>query len=109
MKLVKLLIPLLLFFVSIPLAVQGLTIRNPLGYDTFNELFNAVINFIFTIGLPITGIIIILAGFKFVMAQGDPEKVKEARHMIYWALIGLIIIISAKGFVVFIQRIFPSS
>lgn len=42
-------------------------------------------------------IMIIVGGFKFIFAQGDPEKVKGARQMIIYAFIGLAIILLAGG------------
>ncbi len=49
---------------------------------------------------------VIYAGFKFVMSQGDPENVKNARNAIINALIGLAIAILASTLVTFIAESF---
>ena len=46
--------------------------------------------------------IIIYAGFKFMLAQGNPEKIQEAKTIIQDALIGLAISILAATIVNFI-------
>ncbi|SRR6056297_930597 len=52
-------------------------------------------------------VLIIYAGFKWMTAAGNEDKVKEARAMITRATIGLIIIIGAWGIWAFIlSRLF---
>lgn len=51
-------------------------------------------------------LIVTLAGFKFVLARGNPQELAKARNTIIDALIGLIICISAFSIVnFFITRI----
>ena len=99
----------IILFLIVPFVVGAVTIQNPLRYNNFGELVNAIIDFIFTIGLFITMIMMIVSGFHFITARGDPEKIKTARYVAIWAGIGLIVIISAKGLVAVIQSIFPTS
>ena len=75
-------------------------------HDDFEALLKAIIDFIFTLALVIVPIVIIVAGIFFITAQGDPEKINTAKKMILWAIIGLIIILCAKGFVEVIKEIF---
>lgn len=42
-------------------------------------------------------IIIIFAGLKFITGQGEPQRIKEARNTIIWAILGLIIALSAEA------------
>lgn len=81
-------------------------IPNPLKYDTFQELINAVINFLFMIALGIAPIMIIIAGFYFITAAGDPAKITIAKNIILYTLIGLLIVFLARGLIALFQSIF---
>lgn len=47
-------------------------------------------------------ILIIYAGFQFILGGDDPQKVKNARNTIIWALIGLGVALSAEAIVVLV-------
>ena len=61
-------------------------------------------NLIFTILLVLSVIFLLYAGILFVMAAGSPEQVEKARHIIMYALIGIVIALLARGIVFFIQN-----
>ncbi len=72
-------------------------LKNPLNADSFEGLFRDILSDII---IPVTALIgvvfIIYAGFKFVTAQGKPEKVTEAKKRLMYVLIGVAIIIAAE-------------
>lgn len=80
-------------------------ICNPLKVDSLQALLDAIINFIFWIGMTLAPVILIIAGFLYVTSAGDPKKVETAKRMILYALIGLVILLLAKGFVVVLKSI----
>jgi len=47
-------------------------------------------------------IVIIIAGMRFILSQGDPNNVTKARNTIIYAVIGLIICIAAFSIVTFV-------
>ena len=49
--------------------------------------------------------VIIIAGYFFVFSEGDPAKVTLARNMVIYALVGLIIVIMAKGIIALIKQV----
>ena len=102
-KISPILISTLLLLPVVALAVE---FQNPLQYDTFEELINAIINFIFTIALAIAPLMIIIAAFYFVTAGGDPKKVDTAQKIILYTCIGLVVILMAKGLIVLLKQIF---
>jgi len=104
--LTKFLFPLLLIFFLIPLSIWAVRLENPLEADNLWELINKLIDFIFTISLGIVPIMIIIAGFYFITAAGDLEKINTAKKMILWTLIGLIIVFCAKGVIKLFKEIF---
>jgi membrane protease YdiL (CAAX protease family) len=46
---------------------------------------------------------------KFIIAAGDPEKIKEARQFILWGVIGLAVLASIFGLITFLQNYFGVS
>lgn len=76
---------------------QVIKFENPLQTSTFKELIENLINFVFTFTLPLTVVAIILGGILIVTASGDERKIEMGKKFVIAALVGLIIVISAKG------------
>lgn len=94
---------LLCFFVAdIVLAVE---IENPLQANSFEELIGKIIDFLVKVGIIIAPIFIIFAGFLFLTAGGDPNKLNTAKNLILWTLIGIAILLVGKGFISIIEQI----
>jgi len=104
----KLLIPVLLISFFAPFMVEGYIVRieNPLQAKNFWELIDKIVDFIFNISLWIAPTIIIVAGYYFITAMGQPEKIITAKKIIIWTLIVLVIVFSAKGLIKLFQDIF---
>ena len=98
----------LLIVILVPLIVEAqiVTIDNPLAADNFAELIDAIINIIFYIAIAIAPIMFIVAGFYFVTAAGEPEKINTAKRIILWTFIGLLVVVSAKGLIMLFGEIF---
>ena len=73
---------------------DGLT--NPLKACSIQEFLMAVIDILLTLALPIVVFFIIYGGFLLVVAQGEPEKIKTGRKAILWAVVGGVVILSAR-------------
>ena len=75
-------------------------IDNPLKdkSGTLVSLLNVIINDVI---MPIAAVFVVVwiiyAGFKYVIAQGNPKKIEEAHHTLLWALIGAGILLGAAG------------
>lgn len=50
-------------------------------------------------------VLLIVAGYKYMMSQGNEDQVTESKKQITHAVIGLIIILSAYGLTVFILEL----
>lgn len=72
------------------------TIPNPIEACTFEELVEDITEIILMVGLPLAAIMIIFAGYQFVTAQGNDQKIKDARQTFYWAIIGAAVIVGAR-------------
>jgi len=62
----------------------------------------AVLQIVFGVAGALSLLFVILAGLSFITSQGDPQAVARARSTIIYALIGLIIAISAEVIVTFV-------
>ena len=82
-----------------------ITIINPLGAESFEELIENLINFIFWVAVAIVPIMIIVAAFYFLTSGGDPEKVRTAKKIILYTCIGLAMVLFAKGIISLIKTV----
>ena len=78
---------------------------NPLACNTIPGCIEKIISFIFWIAVAIVPIMIIIAGFLFLTSGGDPEKVRTAKRIVFWAVIGLAIVLFAKGIISLIKTV----
>ncbi len=84
----------------------SVTIDNPLQWNSFAELLNAVIDFLYNISLVLAPLMIVVGGYYFVTAATNPKQVETGKKIILWTLIGLLIIIAAKGLIALFGNIF---
>ena len=73
------------------------TIQNPLRVNSIAEFISALLRAVIAIGIPIAILFIVLAGFKFIAAQGSPDKLSEARTNFLYVVIGIAIFIGASA------------
>ncbi len=68
---------------------------NPLCSQTFADLIANIAKIVAEIGLPIAAMAIIYAGFLFVTAGGNEEKLKKAKTTFLWSIIGTALLLGA--------------
>lgn len=90
---------------GVPCPEGKICIRNPLCAETFEDLINAIIDFIFYVAIALVPLMVIIAGFCFASAGGDPKKVETAKKIILYTVIGLSIVLLAKGLYVMIEKV----
>ncbi len=69
----------------------------------------AFFNIFWPIVVTIILIAFLYAGFLFLSAQGDPTKTAEARKVVIWAIVGVIIIVLSGTLIAFISSFFPAA
>lgn len=74
-----------------------LGIENPLKANSFTELLENIINWVAGIASTVAVLMIVIAGFQYMVSGGDESKVKSATSTIKWSLIGLVIILMSWG------------
>lgn len=81
----------------LPVVAQSGNPENPLKFGSVGELINQIADFIIIVALPIATIMIIYAAFLFITAGGSEDKVKKAKQVIILAVVGIAILLMAKG------------
>lgn len=78
---------------------QSVTIPNPLvnGGSDIPTLIDTIVDWLLKIGLLISTIIILWAAIVFMTSGGSEKKVTQARQTLWYAIIGLTILLLAKG------------
>lgn len=81
-------------------------LSNPLAGGNINDiptLVESLLGIVLTVGVPLIALAVIYAGFKFVTAQGNPEKLEEAKKTLIWVVVGAAILLSAYAIAVGIK------
>ena len=73
-----------------------------LSKDTSDSTVAGVIRVALGALAAISIVIIIVGGFQFVVSRGDPAQVKKARQTILYAVVGLVLAVSASVIVPYI-------
>jgi len=75
----------------------NITIENPLGpkLTSLPAFIEAILNIVLIIGVPIVTLAIIYAGFLFVQAQGNTEKITKAKMTLLYTIIGAALLLGA--------------
>ncbi len=90
--------------------IVSLSIGNPLKCGTkpdcnIMDLIVAILN---NIVMPIAAVAvtvwIIWAGFQFILAQGNPKKIDDAKQQLLWSLIGAGVLLGAAGISVVVRN-----
>ncbi len=73
------------------------TIQNPLR--TSGSLMELIVSILNNIVMPIAAVLVVLfiiySGFMFLMAQGKPKEIEDAKKNLLWSLIGAGILLGA--------------
>jgi len=77
---------------------------NPLAFPNITELMQAILNMVIVISTPIVVLFIIYAGFLYVTAQGNPEKLQIANRALVYGVIGGVIIIGSVAILQIVQN-----
>lgn len=70
-------------------------LQNPLKVSTIGEAIKFFVTTLLKIAIPFIVVFFIWAGLKFILAQGKPDKIKEAKNMFWFTIIGTLLILGA--------------
>jgi len=99
----KTLLIFLLFFglilIGVPVSAQTVVIPNPLG-DSGSDiptLIESIATWLLEIGISIGVIIVLWAAILFMTAGGNKERAAMARKTLWYAIIGLAVLLLSTG------------
>lgn len=79
---------------------SGLVCSDSLPHAAANQgTITDVLNIIFVVVGALAFLMIVIAGFRYVLAGGEPTKVAEAKRMIVYAAIGILVVAMAAAIV----------
>jgi len=90
-------------------AMGGFSLPNPLQANTFQELVERLIDFAFVVALALAPLMVLVAGLVFLTAGGKPEMITRARKILFWTLLGFVVVLLAKGLIAMLKSILGPS
>lgn len=94
-----------LFGCLLPLTVNAQPLSPITGTADIIRALNNVKNLIWAIILVIVVIMFVWAGITFVTAEGNPNRIEQARNRVLYGIIGIIIALIAGGLITLINQI----
>lgn len=86
--------------------VKSLAATDPTIYQTNlptasagNDQLQQILQIVFGIAAAIAVLMIVVSGLRFITGQGNPQEISKARSTIVYAIIGLLIAITAEAIV----------
>ena len=78
---------------------------NPLkGGGNVQTFLLSILDFVIKMGTIVVILMMVLVGYKFVAAQGEPGKITEARDMLLWTIVGALILLGSKAIALGIEK-----
>jgi hypothetical protein len=78
---------------------------NPFQFESVPELLANLLRILFVLIGIAAVVVIIIAGFRMVLASGNEDELTKAKKAITWAIIGLIVSLMSFSIVAIIQRL----
>jgi len=90
---------------------SNVTLLNPLkgvdcsrgNGDCLAAFLLNILDFVINIGSIVVILMLVLVGFKFVVARGSDTKITEARTMLLWTVIGALVLLGSKAIALGVQ------
>lgn len=99
MRQYKRLIPLIvlpaIIFVPVAFAMAQAKLESPFVYKTVSDFISAVLRAVVYLSMPVIALFIMYAGFKYILARGNPGAIDEAHKNFLYVIIGALLILGA--------------
>ncbi len=97
------------FFAVIPDETKELINNLPNNSGVGAANLTTILNWIYIAGGIVAVIVIVYAGSKYILSQGQPEKMKQASQIIAYAIIGLVVVVLAAAITAFVSGMIGGS
>ena len=94
------------FFTPTSLKAYTFDIGDLFSSATLGDIVEKVRSLFFYLAVILVPLMLIVAGYLFMTAGGNPQQVAQARKIVNWTLIGLFIILLSQGIIVIIKQAF---
>jgi len=104
----KLLTILILLALALPVIVSAdeiIRIENPITAESFEEIIDNVIDFVFKIAIVLAPLMVVVGGFLLLTAGGNISQVGRAKSLLLWTAIGFLVVLLSKGILAIINKI----
>jgi hypothetical protein len=89
---------------DLPTPFPAIPIPNWSGARTFPEIMSAIVDTLVIFAAVVAVIAIIIGGYQYITSAGNPEKAAQAKNTLLYAIIGLIVVMSAYIIIRFIAN-----
>lgn len=82
---------------ALPVYAVEAEFANPLKseYSTVSRFIAGALRAMVVVALPVLALFIVFSGFKFIAAQGNPQKLGEAKMNFVYVILGALLILGA--------------
>ena len=78
-------------------------VEGPANIACLTNLFGSIVSAIVMLAGVALFIMLLIGGFKYLTSQGDPKKTESARSTIFWAIIGIVVMVSSYAIISLIE------
>ncbi|HEX8947245.1 MAG TPA: TrbC/VirB2 family protein [Candidatus Paceibacterota bacterium] len=91
--------PLLIAVSALPsLVVAAETgLHNPLKVSTVQDFLTTILGYVVQVGTVVIVLMIVVVGFRYVTARGNPGELEKAHKALLWTLIGALVLLGAQA------------
>ncbi len=72
------------------------------GRSSGDTVINNALNIAFGVAASIAVLMVVIGGFRYIVAHGDPSQTASAKNGILYAIIGLVVVMAAYSIVTFV-------
>ncbi len=72
------------------------------GADT--SKLDTILNLVFSLAASIALLMIVISGFRYILAHGEPSATAQARNGLLYSIVGLVVIMTAFAIVTFVVK-----
>jgi hypothetical protein len=85
--------------------MNNASLGNPITFAKITDMLVAIINVVIVMAIPIVVFFLIYAGFSYVTAQGNPEKIAQASRSLLYGVIGGVVILGSVAITAIIKNL----
>jgi hypothetical protein len=95
----------MIFVLPFIIFAQDVSIENPVTVSTVEDFLRGVSWFLWALVVAIVPIMMIWAGILFVTSEGNPERVKKAKNLVTYIIVGIVVALVASGITTLLANI----